>query len=103
MVLQRLPDKNFCARWTLRNKKLVSVFMHKSVIWCSGGAFATRRIKEVMTEHQRGMVIALCARISEEKNPLVFRRLLFELDAVLQTLNKSPGTRTEPEGENMSN
>ena len=43
-----------------------------------------------MTEHERQMVTALCTQISEEKNPLVFKQLLFELDALLETLN-NPG------------
>jgi hypothetical protein len=40
-----------------------------------------------MTEHERELVTALCARIADEKNPFVFRQLLIELDALLEKLN----------------
>lgn len=40
-----------------------------------------------MTEHEREMVTSLCARIANEKNPVVFRQLLNELDALLENTN----------------
>jgi hypothetical protein len=56
-----------------------------------------------MTEHEREMVTALCARIADEKNPVVFRQLLIELDALLEKLNNHhQATRTGFEGENMA-
>jgi hypothetical protein len=55
-----------------------------------------------MTGHERQMVIALCARIADEKNPVVFRQLLIELDALLEKLNVHQATRTGFEGENMA-
>ena len=55
-----------------------------------------------MTEHERRMVTALCARISEEKNPVVFRQLLIELDALLENLNNHQTRRTGFEGENAA-
>ena len=57
---------------------------------------------ELMTGHERRMVTALCARIASEKNPVVFRQLLFELDALLEKLNKHQAKRTGFEGENMA-
>jgi hypothetical protein len=55
-----------------------------------------------MTEHERVMVTALCARIADEKNPFVFRQLLIELDALLETLNNHQAKRSGFEGENMA-
>jgi len=56
-----------------------------------------------MSEHEREMVTALCARIADEKNPVVFRQLLIELDALLEKLNNHhQSTRTGFEGENMA-
>lgn len=40
-----------------------------------------------MSEHERRIVTTLCARIVDEKNPVVFRQLLIELDALLEKLN----------------
>lgn len=56
----------------------------------------------LMTEQERQMVTALCARIADEKNPVVFRQLLIELDALLQTTNNHQAKRTGFEGENMA-
>jgi hypothetical protein len=55
-----------------------------------------------MTEHERRAVTALCARIAGEKNPVVFRQLLFELDALLKKLNNHQARSTGFEGENMA-
>ena len=55
-----------------------------------------------MTEHERVMVIALCARIADEKNPFAFRQLLIELDALLEKLNNHHAKRSGFEGENMA-
>jgi hypothetical protein len=55
-----------------------------------------------MTEHERRAVTALCARIAGEKNPVVFRQLLFELGALLEKLNNHPARSTGFEGENMA-
>ena len=55
-----------------------------------------------MTENERRMVTALCARIASEKNPVVFRQLLFELDTLLEKLNNHQAKRTGFEGENMA-
>jgi len=54
-----------------------------------------------MTEHERVMVTALCARIADEKNPFVFQ-LLIELDALLEKLNNHQAKRSGFEGENMA-
>ena len=56
----------------------------------------------LMTEHERQMVIALCARIADEKNPVVFRKLLIELDGLLEKLNNHQAKRSGFEGENMA-
>ena len=55
-----------------------------------------------MTEHERGMVTKLCARIVDEKNPVVFKQLLIALDALLQELNNHQAKRTGFEGDNMA-
>ena len=55
-----------------------------------------------MTEHERQMVTTLCARISEEMDPIVFTELLVELDALLEKLNNHQATRTGFEGENTA-
>jgi hypothetical protein len=55
-----------------------------------------------MTEHERRAVTALCARIAGEKNPVVFRQLLFELDALLEKLNSHPAEWTGFEDENIA-
>jgi len=55
-----------------------------------------------MTEHEREMVTALCARIVDAKNPFVFRQLLIELDALLEKLNNHHAKRSGFEGENMA-
>jgi len=56
-----------------------------------------------MTEREREMATALCARIADEKNPVVFRQLLIRLDALLEKLNSHQARRTGFEGESMSN
>jgi hypothetical protein len=55
-----------------------------------------------MTEHERDLVTALCARIADEKNPFVFSQLLIELDALLEKLNNHQANRSGFEGENMA-
>jgi hypothetical protein len=55
-----------------------------------------------MTQHERQMVTALCARISEEKNPVLFTQLLIELDALLEKVNNPKARRTGFEGEDMA-
>ena len=55
-----------------------------------------------MTQHERQMVTALCARIADEKNPVVFRQLLIELDALLENMNNHQTPRSAFESENTS-
>jgi hypothetical protein len=55
-----------------------------------------------MTAHEREMVTALCARIADEKSPVVFRQLLIELDALLGNLNNPQAKHSGFEGENMA-
>ena len=55
-----------------------------------------------MTEQERRAVTVLCARIAGVKNPVIFRQLLFELDALLEKLNNHQAKRTEFEDENMA-
>jgi hypothetical protein len=55
-----------------------------------------------MTQHERQMVISLCARIADEKNPVVFTQLLIELDALLERLNHHQAKPSGFEGENMA-
>ena len=55
-----------------------------------------------MTEHERRMVTALCARIVDEKNPVLFTQLIIELDALLEKLNNPQAKRTGFEGENLA-
>ena len=55
-----------------------------------------------MTEHEREMVTALCARIVDAKNPFVFRQLLIELDALLEKLKNRQPKHSGFEGENMA-
>jgi hypothetical protein len=40
-----------------------------------------------MTEHERKILLALCARIVDEKNSAVFVELLIELEALLEGMN----------------
>ena len=54
-----------------------------------------------MTEHERELVTALCARIADEKNPFVFSQLLVELDTLLEKLNNHQAKRSGFEGGNM--
>jgi hypothetical protein len=44
-----------------------------------------------MTDLERQMVTSLCARISEEKDAVVFTQLVYELDALLEELEQSSG------------
>jgi hypothetical protein len=68
-----------------------------------GGVRAKNDIRgDAMTQHERQMVTALCARISEEKNPFLFTQLLIELDALLEKLNNHHAKRTGFEGENVA-
>lgn len=86
----------------LRNHRLVLRVFHRTRI-LDGGVRAKDGIRGVaMTEHERGMVTKLCARIVDEKNPVVFRQLLIELDALLQELNNHQAKRTGFEGDNMA-
>ena len=55
-----------------------------------------------MTEQERQMVKALCARIVDEKDPVVFRQLLIQLNALLEKANTAQATPTGFEGENMA-
>jgi hypothetical protein len=55
-----------------------------------------------MTEHERRVVTELCARIVNEKNPVVFGQLLIELDVLLERLNHHQARRTGFEGENVA-
>jgi hypothetical protein len=61
-----------------------------------------RARNEIMTEHEREMVTALCARIADEKSPVVFKQLLIELDALLENLNNHQAKRSGFEGENKA-
>jgi len=40
-----------------------------------------------MTEHESEKLKSLCARISEENNPVLFSQLLVELDVLLRKLS----------------
>jgi hypothetical protein len=51
-----------------------------------------------MTEHERETVTVLCARIADEENPVVFRQLLIQLDALLEKLNNHQAKRSGFEG-----
>jgi hypothetical protein len=56
-----------------------------------------------MTQHERQRVMHLCARIADEKNPVVFSQLLIELDALLETLLNNHQVKLSGfEGENMA-
>jgi len=56
-----------------------------------------------MTQHERQLVIGLCARIADEKNPVVFSQLLIELDALLERLLNNHQTKLSGfEGESMA-
>lgn len=56
-----------------------------------------------MTEHEREMVTGLCARIADEKNPVVFGQLLIELNELLEKLdNHQQAKRSGFEGENVA-
>ena len=68
-----------------------------------GGARARATLMAFTPQHERQMVIGLCARISDEKNPVVFNQLLIELDALLEKLlNNHQAKLSGFEGENMS-
>ncbi len=68
-----------------------------------GGLRASVNIMAFMTQHERQMVIGLCARIADEKNPVVFNQLLIELDALLERLlNNHQAKPSGFEGENMA-
>lgn len=55
-----------------------------------------------MTEHERRMVTALCARIVDAKNPVLFTQLIIELNAMLEKLNNPQAKRTGFEGDNLA-
>ena len=67
-----------------------------------GGVRASVNIMAFMTQHERQMVISLCARIADEKNPFVFSQLIIEMDALLEKLNNHQAKRSGFEGENMA-
>ena len=68
-----------------------------------GGGRARHDMRgDPMTEHERRMVTALCARISEEKDPVLFTQLVIELDALLEKLNNHQPRRTGFEAEKMT-
>jgi len=52
-----------------------------------GRSTCKRNTMAFMTQHERQMVIGLCARIADEKNPVIFNHLLIELDALLERLS----------------
>jgi len=85
----------------LRNKGLgIRVFIKG--VSLMGGARARNGYMTLMTQHERQMVIALCARIADEKNSIAFRQLLIELDALLEKLDNHQAKRSGFEGENMA-
>lgn len=47
-----------------------------------------------MTEPEREMLTSLCARISEERDPIIFEELLVDLNALLVRVAGSPPTDT---------
>jgi hypothetical protein len=63
-----------------------------------GGVRGKNNIMEFMTQHERQMVIGLCARIADEKNPVVFSQLLIELEKLLNNHQAKPSGF---EGEHM--
>jgi hypothetical protein len=67
-----------------------------------GGVRARVTFMALLTQHERQMVIGLCARIVDEKNPVVFSQLLIELDALLEMLNNHQAKLSGFEGENMA-
>jgi hypothetical protein len=56
-----------------------------------------------MTEHERTILLALCARIVREENPAVFVELLIELEALLEGINNHHARNAGFEGENVVN
>jgi hypothetical protein len=52
------------------------------------------KFRKPMTESEREMLTTLCARISEEKDPLVFEELLVDLNALLVRVAGPPPTDT---------
>lgn len=56
-----------------------------------------------MTGHEREIVTKLCARIVDEKNPVVFRQLLIELDALLDRVKNHQATYSEYESQDKRN
>jgi hypothetical protein len=56
----------------------------------------------VMNEHAHEMLTSLCTRIVDETNPVIFRQLLIELDALLEKLNNNRGKRSGFEDEKSS-
>jgi hypothetical protein len=68
-----------------------------------GGVRARATFMAFMPQHERQMVIGLCARIADEKNPVVFNQLLIELDALLERLlNNHQAKLSGFEGDSMA-
>ena len=67
-----------------------------------GGVRARLALMAFMTQHERQMVIGLCARIADETNPVVFSQLLIELDALLDRLNNHQAKLSGFEGDSMA-
>ena len=67
-----------------------------------GGVRARLIFMAFMTQHERQMVIGLCARIADEKNPAVFSQLLIELDALLERLNNRQAKFSGLEGQSTA-
>jgi hypothetical protein len=65
-----------------------------------GGVSARNDSVALMTVEERQMVTALCARIADERNPVAFRHLLIELDALLEKVTNHQEKRTGFEGQN---
>lgn len=53
-----------------------------------------------MTEHEHDMVTTLCARISEEKDPVAFTKLVIKLNALFEKLATQRARRIGFESEN---
>jgi len=55
-----------------------------------GGVRARNASMTPMTEHERQTLSKLCARISDEKNPDVFTKLVTELEVLLEKMSVQP-------------
>lgn len=67
-----------------------------------GGVRAMNYSMGLLTPHDDERVTSLCERIVEEKNPVVFRQLLIELDALLEKLNDQQTNRSGREGDSLA-